>query len=140
MCANNTLSTRIKLQNEHGSHLERVIKFNTARNAEDIPPHEARILMRYVELLFAIFHASIHMQDVDKASENVMSLENAIDIAIVAHGVNDALSEYSARLDEFLLVCYYLSGGREDDPLTQDLNVARESSELEFITIVNDIH
>lgn len=138
MHSNNTLSTKIKIQCEDGVRCE-YVTFNTARDLTDIPSHEAHILMRYVELLFAIFNASTHVQDIDNASERVESLENVIDIAIASNDVSSALSDYRARLDELLLVCYYLSNGREDAPLTQDLVAARESSEIEFISLVNDI-
>ena len=138
MCSNNTLSTEIKIQSEDGVRCEHVT-FSTARDVSDIPSHEARILMRYVELLFAIFHASTFVQDIDHASEHVTSIENVIDIAVASSDVNSALSDYHARLDELLLVCYYLSDGRKDSPLTHDLVAARESSEIEFISLVSDI-
>ena len=138
MHSNNTLSAKIKIQSEGGARCE-YVTFNTARNTSDIPSHEARILMRYVELLFAIFHASTFVQDIDHASEHVTSIENVIDIAAASSDVNAALSDYHARLDELLLVCFYLSDGRKDSPLTQDLAVARESSEIEFLSLVGDI-
>ena len=138
MSDNNTLSIEIGVQSPIGEETKE-ISFNTRRDLNEIPEHEICLIKRYVELLFAHFCMSTTAQDIDQAKDHAETLGDVINVASVASDAIESLSECRIRLEENVLACFYVSGRGGDTPLRQDLEMARESSEIEFMSILDDI-
>ena len=138
MKTDNILSIELEITSGGESRCES-IEFSVARNIYDIPKHELVILKRYVELMFAYFCTSTSVQDIDNAKEHVHSLDCAIDVAIASNDVSNALGDCRARIEELLRVCFYIDKYREGSLLKQDLDLARESSQIEFMSVLNKI-
>ena len=138
MSDNNTLSIEIGVQSPIGEETKE-ISFNTRRDLNEIPEHEICLIKRYVELLFAHFCMSTTVQDIDQATDHAEDLGDVINVASAASDAIESLSECRIRLEENLLACFYVSGCDGDAPLRRDIEMARESSEIEFMSILNDI-
>ena len=138
MSGNNTLSIEIGVQSLGGEETKE-ISFNTRRDLNEIPEHELCLIKRYVELLFAHFCMSTTVQDIDQAKDHAEDLGDVINVASAASDAIESLSECRIRLEENLLACFYVSGRDGDAPLRRDIEMARESSEIEFMSILNDI-